>query len=78
MANNNVNQNIIIKDSTIDVHSDLKFEDLWNSTLSINASLLKADQNTTLAQLDYKKINSRKKSLQQTPEEDTSKQDGAH
>ena len=59
MANNNVNQNIIIKDSTIDVHSDLKFEDLWNSTLSINASLLKADQNTTLAQLDYKKINSR-------------------
>ena len=27
MANNNVNQNIIIKDSTIDVHSDLQFDD---------------------------------------------------
>lgn len=59
MANNNVNQAIVIKDSTIDVYSDLKFEDLWNSTLATNASLLKADQNTTLAQLDYKKINSR-------------------
>ncbi len=59
MANNNVNQNIIIKDSTIDVYSDLQFDDLWNSTLATNASLLKADQNTVLAQLDYKKINSR-------------------
>lgn len=59
MANNNVNQIIVIKDSTIDVHSDLLFDDLWNATLSTNASLLKADQNTVLAQLDYKKINSR-------------------
>ena len=40
MANNNVNQNIIIKDSTIDVHSDLQFDDLWNSTLATNASCL--------------------------------------
>ena len=31
MANNNVNQNIIIKDSTIDVHSDLQFDDLPTS-----------------------------------------------
>ena len=59
MANNDVNQIVIIKDSTIEVHSDLKFEDLWSSTLATNASLLKADQNTTLAQLDYKKVNSR-------------------
>ena len=49
----------MIKDSTIEVHSDLRFEDLWSSTLATNASLLKADQNTTLAQLDYKKVNSR-------------------
>lgn len=59
MASHNVNRHIIIKDSTIDVHSDLNYDELWNSTLAINASLLKADQNTTLAQLDYKKINSR-------------------
>ena len=57
MANNNVNQNIIIKDSTIDVHSDLQFDDLWNSTLATNASLLKADQNTVLAQFNKYDIN---------------------
>lgn len=59
MANKNVNQKVIIKDSVIDVRNNLNFEELWNATLSINASLLKADQNTLLAQLDYKKINSR-------------------
>ena len=59
MANENVDQSFIIKDSLIDVHSNLIFDELWNATLSTNASLLKADQNTTLAQLDYKKINSR-------------------
>ena len=32
---------------------------MWNSTLATNANLLKADQNTTLAQLDYKKVLSR-------------------
>ena len=42
MANNDVNQIVIIKDSTIEVHSDLRFEDLWSSTLATNASLLKA------------------------------------
>lgn len=59
MANKNVNQRIIIKDSIIDVHNGLNFEELWDATLSTNASLLRADQNTSLAQLDYKKINSR-------------------
>lgn len=59
MANEDVNQIIVIKDTTIDVRSDLRFEELWNATLATNASLLKADQNTVLAQLDYKKINSR-------------------
>lgn len=59
MANKNVNQRIIIKDSIIDVHNGLNFEELWDATLNTNASLLRADQNTSLAQLDYKKINSR-------------------
>lgn len=59
MANRNVNQIFITQDSVIDVRSDLNFQELWNSTLTTNASLLRADQNTTLAQLDYKKINSR-------------------
>lgn len=59
MANENVDQAITILDSIIDVRSDLNFEELWNATLNTNASLLRANQNTTLAQLDYKKINSR-------------------
>lgn len=59
MAYKNVNRNIIIKDSTIDVRTNLNFEELLNATLATNASLLKADQNMTLAQLDYKKVNSR-------------------
>ena len=59
MANKNVDQFIVIKDSTINIDSSLQFEELWKSTLTTNASLLRADQNTTLSQLDYKKINSR-------------------
>ena len=59
IANENVDQFFIIKDSLIDVHDDLVFDELWNATLSTNASLLKANQNTVLAQLDYKKILSR-------------------
>ena len=59
MANENVDQPIITQDSLIDVHNNLIFDELWNATLSTNATLLRADQNTTLAQLDYKKINSR-------------------
>ena len=38
---------------------DLDFTELWNATLTTNASLLRADQNSTLAQLDYKKVLSR-------------------
>ena len=50
---------IRVKDSIIDVTDKLNFTELWNSTLATNANLLKADQNTTLAQLDYKKVLSR-------------------
>ena len=59
MANENVDQTIRTSDSIIDIHDDLIFDELWNATLSTNATLLKVDQNITLAQLDYKKINSR-------------------
>lgn len=59
MANTNVDQPIATIDSIINVNGGLVFGDLWNATLTTNASLLRADQNTTLAQLDYKKVNSR-------------------
>lgn len=59
MANEDVDQLILIRDTLIDVNSTLDFDELWNATLSVNASLLKAEQNTQLAQMDYKKVNSR-------------------
>ena len=59
MANADVNGIIIIRDSTIDVHNDLNHDELWNSTLTTNASLLQADQNTNLAMMDYKIVTSR-------------------
>ena len=59
MANEDVDQLILIRDTLIDVNSTLDFDELWNATLSVNASLLKAEQNTLLAQMDYKKANSR-------------------
>lgn len=43
----------------IDVNESLEFNDLWEGALQTNASLLQADQNTVLAQLDYKKVLSR-------------------
>lgn len=59
MGNEDVDQMLYIHDSLIVVNSALDFEELWNATLSVNSSLLKADQNTQLAQMDYKKVNSR-------------------
>ena len=59
MGNENVDQLIMTRDSLIDVNASLDFGELWNATLAVNASLLKADQNTVLAQMDYKKVNSR-------------------
>ncbi|MDR1984933.1 MAG: TolC family protein [Prevotellaceae bacterium] len=60
MANANVDQNLEILDSIIDVDELLNFNDLWESTLQTNAELLKSDRNITLAQLNMKSVNSRK------------------
>ncbi len=59
MANDKVEETIQIQDSIIKVRYNLNREELWNSTLLTNASLLQADQNTKLAMLDYKIVNSR-------------------
>ena len=59
MANKDVDQPFIIQDSLINETASLNFEELWNATLTINASLLRAEQNNTLARLDYKKVCSR-------------------
>ncbi|MDR1004232.1 MAG: TolC family protein [Prevotellaceae bacterium] len=59
MAVADVDQAFIVPDTLIDVSAHLLFDDLWNSTLQTNASLIRAAQNNTLAQLDYKKVVSR-------------------
>lgn len=59
MANEDMDQPVIIQDTIIDINQALRFDDLWQSTLAVNSSLLKADQNTLLAQMDYKKVLSR-------------------
>ncbi len=59
MANLDVDQPIMIRDSIIEVNELLHFEELWNSTLNTNASLLNAEINNTLAQLDMKTVNAR-------------------
>lgn len=59
MGNNQVDERILIPDSTIAVRDDLLFESLLQQTLMSNAELLNADQNRQLAQLDYRKVTSR-------------------
>ena len=59
MAEEQVYTPLITLDSTITADMTLNFTDLWNNTLANNAELLKADQNSNLAKLDYKKVLSR-------------------
>lgn len=59
MANPNVDEDIFIPDTIIDVNMLLNLTEIWENTMTINASLIKAEQNNMLAQLDYKTVISR-------------------
>ena len=59
MALNNVEEEIQIKDSLIYPNPFLDEVDLWKNTLEANASLLIAQKNQTLTELNYKKVKSR-------------------
>ena len=59
MAIEQVYTPIDTEEKDIEINSTFEFSDLWNSTLSRNANLLYADQNSKLTQLDYKKVLSR-------------------
>ena len=59
MANDNMNQDITVNDSIIDLNTLLSFDDLWQSTLNNNASLLKSEQSKNLASLEMKAVKSR-------------------
>lgn len=59
MAVQEVDRPIRVNDSIIRVNDALNYDELWQSTLATNASLLKAEQNTTIARLDYRQVLSR-------------------
>ncbi len=59
MALDNVEKQIQIKDSLIYPNPFLDEVDLWKSTEETNASLLMAQRNKTLSQLDYKRVKNR-------------------
>ena len=59
MANQDMSQAITVNDSIIDLNTLMSFDELWESTLQNNASLLKTEQGKTLAALDMKAVKSR-------------------
>jgi len=59
MALDNVEQNIMIRDTAIYPNPFLDEVEIWQNTLTSNSSLLIAQKNQTLSQLDYKKVKSR-------------------
>lgn len=59
MALDNVEEQILPKDTLITPNLFLDEVDLWKNTLASNASLLMAQKNRTLTELDYKKVKSR-------------------
>lgn len=59
MASHDVSLPIPIQDSIILINSDLNLNELWIATLQTNSSLLKAEQNNKLSQLEYKMVCSR-------------------
>ena len=56
MAKEDVDEFFVITDSLIDINHILDFDELWQGTLAVNATLLRAVQNQTIARLDYKKV----------------------
>lgn len=59
MARPDLDQSVVIPDSVIDLNTALNFDQLWAGTLQTNAALLRAEQYTTLAELDLKSVLSR-------------------
>lgn len=59
MAEEQVYTPLLTSDTTINVDTSLDFVELWNSMLSNNAELLRADISNTITNLDYKKVVSR-------------------
>ncbi len=59
LMDNKISQDIVINDSIIDLNTLPTYDELWQSTLTNNASLLKSGQNQRLASLEMKAVKSR-------------------
>jgi outer membrane protein TolC len=59
MARRDLDMELCITDSVIEPNLLLSLDELWNAMLLTNASLLKAEQNRTLATLDRKAVSAR-------------------
>jgi outer membrane protein TolC len=59
MARRDMDMELHVTDSLIAPDLLLSFDELWNATLLTNASLLRAEQNRTLAALDLKAVSAR-------------------
>ena len=59
MASESLGENISLKDSVIQIQSDLLYDQLLSMTLTLNTSLQIAARNQTISQYDYKIIASR-------------------
>lgn len=59
MAVPDVDEYFTISDSLININANLRFDELWQATLTTNASLLQADKDLNISRLDYKKVCSR-------------------
>lgn len=59
MAVKDMNTRLTVSDTSIQVSDDLVFETLLEATMRTNASLLSAQQDITLAELDYRRTMSR-------------------
>ena len=59
MVNEDMTESVTVNDSIIDLNTLLTFDELWQSTLKSNASLLKSEQNKKLASLEMKAVKSR-------------------
>ena len=59
LMDNQISQDIVINDSVIDLNTLLSYEELWQSTLANNASLLRSEQGKKLADLEMKAVKSR-------------------
>jgi outer membrane protein TolC len=59
MALDRIDQRFRVRDSVIYPNAMLDETDLWQNTLTNNASLLASQKNRTLSELDYRKVRSR-------------------